>query len=101
MEIQKVYAILSNSYEFDDLSYGELTPSFLSLNKDTVIKEFNNIKEKEIKWFNDSLKIRESWINEHPEFKEDYQIVTNTDTEFEIYFDNWCYQWALTEYELH
>ena len=100
MEAQKVYAILHNAYEFDDLNYGELTPIFMSLNKDNVIKEFNNIKEKEINWFNKIVKEKEQWLNEHPEFKEDYQITINTNDGFEIYLDNWCYQWTLTEYEL-
>ena len=97
---EKVYVILRNSYELDDISYGELTPSFMSLNKGTVIKEFNKIKEREISWFNELVEKKEEWLNEHPEFKEDYQIPINTDNELEIYVGNWCYHWMMTEYEL-
>ena len=97
---QKVYAILYNAYEFDDLSYGDLTPKFMSLSKDTVLKEFESIKEKEINWFNNILSGKEEWLKEHPERKEDYQICTNTEDSLEIYVGNWCYEWRLTEYEL-
>ena len=99
--MNKVYAILHNSYEFDDVSYGDLTPSFMSLNKKTVIKEFNRIKESEIKSFEDNIKKYEEYLNVCPERKEDFQIVTNKDDELEIYFDNWCSHWVITEYELH
>lgn len=99
--MNKVYAILHNSYEFDDISYGDLTPSFMSLNKETVIKEFNRIKEREIESFKDNIKKYEEYLNIYPEGKEDFQIVTNKDDELEIYFDNWCYHWVITEYELH
>lgn len=36
--MEKVYAILYNAYEFDDLSYGDLTPRFLSLDKNKCIE---------------------------------------------------------------
>ena len=98
---KKVYAILHNSYEFDDISYGELTPSFMSLDKETVIKEFNRIKKREIKHIEDLIKHWEKYLNEHPERKEDFQITINKDDELEIYFDNWCYHWVIDEYELH
>ena len=98
---KKVYAILHNSYEFDDVSYGELTPSFMSLNKETVIEEFNRIKKREITSFENRIKCYEKYLNEDPKRKEDFQIVINKDDELEIYFDNWCYQWIIDEYELH
>ena len=47
--MEKVYAILYNAYEFDDLSYGDLTPKFLSLDKNKCIEQFNNWKESDIK----------------------------------------------------
>ena len=98
---QKVYAILYNAYEFDDLSYGELTPKYMSLNKDTVIKEFERIRKEEIYQLYNTLKLKENWLNEHPEYKEDYKVTINTDDEFKIYVGNWCYDYVLTEYELH
>ena len=51
---KKVYAILHNSYRFDDLTYGELLPSFMSLDDKIVVEEFNRIKESEIKNFNNN-----------------------------------------------
>lgn len=94
---KKVYAILHNSYEFDDISYGELTPSFMSLNKETVIEEFNRIKEREIT----SLETKIKYFNEDLKRKLDFQITINKNDELEIYSDNWCYHWIIDEYELH
>ena len=99
--MDKVYVILKNSYEFDDLNYGELTPYYLSLDKDRVQETFNSIKEKEIKWFHQSMeRFYKGFIEENPQRAEDFQIVEDTDDYLEIYLDNWCYQWKLTEYEL-
>ena len=39
--MNKVYAILKNSYEFDDLGYGDLTPYFLSLSEEECKAEFD------------------------------------------------------------
>ena len=100
MEAQKVYAVLYNAYEFDDLSYGELTPKFLSLNKDNCIKMFEKWKAQEIETFNRVVKEKEEWLNENPERWEDYQININTDREFEMYFGNWCYHYVLVDYDL-
>ena len=99
--MDKVYVILKNSYEFDDLNYGELTPYYLSLDKDRVQETFNSIKEKEIKWFHQALeRSYKGFLEKHPERAEDFQIAENTEDYLEIYLDNWCYQWKLTEYEL-
>ena len=73
----------------------------MSLNKETVIEEFNRIKEREITFFENSIKLREKYLNEHPERKVDFQIAINEDDELKIYSDNWCYQWIIDEYELH
>ena len=98
--MEKVYAILYNAYEFDDLSYGDLTPKFLSLDKNKCIEQFNIWKTSDIKNFNEVISVQKEWLNDHPEYKEDYQIKINTDDEFELYVGNWCYHYALVEYEL-
>lgn len=96
----KVYAILKNSYEFDDLNYGDYYPCFLSLSKDKVIDQFNSIKDVEISSFNNALNYYKDLIEKHPERKEDFQIEENTDEKLTIYLNNWCYEWKLAEYEL-
>ena len=96
----KVYVILKNAYEFDDLNYGDYYPCFLSLNKNTVIDQFNSIKDVEISSFNNALNYYKDLIEEHPDRKEDFQITENTDEALTIYLDNWCYMWKLAEYEL-
>lgn len=100
METQKVYAVLYNAYEFDDLGYGDLTPKFLSLNKDNCIKMFEKWKAQKIETFNQVVKEKEKWLNENPEQWDDYQININTDREFEMYLGNWCYHYVLVEYDL-
>ena len=98
----KVYAILKRSYEFDDLNYGDYWPYFLSLDKDKVINKFNEIKKEETDHFNENMKLDhvKRILTEYPERAEDFQIVEDSEDRFEIYFDNWCYDWKLAEYEL-
>ena len=96
----KVYAILKNSYEFDDINYGDYYPCFLSLNKNKVIEQFNSIKEAEISSFNNAIKYYKNFIESHPERAEDFQIEENTDNQLTIYLNNWCYMWKLAEFEL-
>lgn len=96
----KVYAILKNSYEFDDLNYGDYYPCFLSLNKNKVIEQFNSIKDAEISSFNNAVKYYKDLIEKYPNRKEDFQIAENTDNQLTIYLNNWCYKWKLAEFEL-
>lgn len=98
----KVYAIVKWSYEFDDLDYGDYWPYFLSLNKDKVIDKFNEIKKEETIRFNEDMKMDyvKRILAKYPERVEDFQIVEDTEDMFKIYFDNWCYNWKLTEFKL-
>ena len=98
----KVYVILKRSYEFDDFDYGDYCPCFLSLNKDKVIDKFNDIIKEETDHFNEDMKIDyvKRILTKYPERAEDFQIVRDSEDRFEIYFDNWCYDWKLGEYEL-
>lgn len=97
----KVYAILKRSYEFDDIDYGSFRPIFLSLNKDKVINKFNEIKKEETDNFNENMNdYVKRILTEYPEREEYFQIAEDTEDMFEIYFDNWCYEWKLAEYEL-
>lgn len=99
--MDKIYAILKRSYEFDDLDYGSFVPCFLSLDKDIIQETFNSIKEKEIKWFHQILvNTYKGFLEKYPQRAEDFKIAENTDDYLEIYLDNWCYQFKLTEYEL-
>ena len=99
--MDKVYAILKRSYEFDDLDYGSFVPCFLSLDKEKVIETFKSIKEEETSHFHQSMeRFYKGFIEENPERAEDFQIVEDTDYCFEMFLDKWCYQWKLTEYEL-
>lgn len=99
---KKLYAILKRSHEFDDINYDDYHPYFLSLNKDKVIDKFNDIIKEETDHFNENMKMDyvKRILTEYPERAEDFQIVRDSEDMFEIYFDNWCYDWKLTEYEL-
>lgn len=103
MEVKanKIHVILYNSYEFDDLGYGDLTPYFLSLSEEECKEEFEKIRNEEINNFQRMYKNKEEWLKDHPDFEEDYKININSDTEIEIYFGNWCYHYVLTSYELN
>lgn len=95
MDNNKIYAILYNSYEFDDFNYGDPTPYYLSHSMKNVLEKFKSIKEEEITSLNELFE-------KHPEFRndEDYQIAVNNETEFKVYCGNWCYEYLLCSYEM-
>ena len=92
----KVYILYYRAYEFDDFDYGSFQPKYISLNKEEVQNKFNYYKTLETSNLN-------RYIETHdiPEiFKEDYQVDTDSDTLFTLYFGKWCYEYMIQEYEL-
>ena len=93
----KVYIVQFRAYEFDDLDYGSFQPKYISLNKEEVQKKFNDYKVSEISNLN-------KYLEKHPNLsetdKEDYQVDTDSDTLFILYFGKWCYEYMISEYEL-
>lgn len=93
----KVYIVQFRAYEFDDLDYGSFQPKYISLNKEEVQKKFNDYKISETSNLN-------RYLEKHPNLsevdKEDYQVDTDSDTLFILYFGKWCYEYMISEYEL-
>lgn len=85
--MNKVYAILYYAYEFDDLNYGDYHPIYFSLDKEKIIEKFNNMKNDELKHFNNIVK---DYIND-----ENYQIDINIDNELVLFIGKWCYNYKL------
>ena len=93
----KVYILYYRAYEFDDLDYGSFQPKYISLNKEEVQKKFNDYKISETSNLNRYL---EKYPNLLEIDKEDYQVETDSDTLFILYFGKWCYEYMISEYEL-
>ena len=93
----KIYAILYNSYEYDDLNQGELTPRFLSLDKEDAYSQFKQWVDEEKECFNEYCdKYYKDEISKRPE---DFQILSDTDDHFECFINTWTYEYKLVEYE--
>ena len=94
----KIYAILYNACEYDDLNQGELTPRFLSLDKEDVHEQFRKWVDEEKKHFNECCdKYYKDEISKRPE---DFQILSDTDDHFEYFIDTWSYEYKIVEYEM-
>ena len=93
----KVYILYYRAYEFDDLDYGSFYPKYISLNKEEIQNKFNEYKMSEIFSLN-------KYLEQHPNLseadKEDYQVDTNFNNLFSIFFGRWCYEYMIQEYEL-
>ena len=85
--MNKVYVILYNAYEIDDIDIGDLTPIYLSLSKDSRNKEYERLLSSNKNHFENCKHTNED------EFEE-------TNEEFSYSLGNWCYHYAKDEYKL-
>lgn len=95
----KIYAITHRGFEFDDIGYSSLEPIKFFLTEEKRDKAFNELVEKELKWFEtcktDSLKYCDK-----ERVEEDYIINVNDGSTLELYMGKWCYEWGKTEYDI-
>lgn len=89
---KKIYVIFHNSWEWDDVSYGDATPVFFTLSEEKCKEEFEKLRERELKHF-EEVKAK------HPD-SSDYEIAENEKDSFKIYMGNWGYEWFYDDYEL-
>lgn len=101
MKNNKVYAILKNSYEIDDIEYGDLYPYYFSLNKETIIKEFNRIKKENIEHLDRIIELKKDYLEKYPDKKEDYQVMEDNAEVFKYCMGNWTYVYAIEEFDLY
>lgn len=95
--MKEIYILYYRAYEFDDLDYGSFQPMYISLNKERVLKRFNYYKTLEISNLDE-------YLSNHPDLsetdKEDYQVDTDLDNLFILFFGKWCYEYMIQKYEL-
>ena len=91
----KLYIVKYCANEYDDLGYDSPYPIYYSLSELNAKQFYENRKNECIRIFND-------WIKNHPKLKhnEDYQIIENTNDNFEYSMGNWFYQYTYEEREL-
>lgn len=93
--MNKIYVLRYRSYEFDDSCPSGYCPIFISLDKEKVVKFFNEQKKKVINNFNRIIK-----DNNISKNSEDYRILENNDKALCLYQGNWSYRYIFEEYEL-
>ena len=86
--MDKVYAIMYNSYEVDDLDYGDYHIIYLSLNKDKRDKVFENLRHKNM------------CPDENSPFFKYFEPKENKKGHFSFYYGKWCYQYKLEKFNL-
>ena len=96
--MNSVWCILYNAYEFDDIYQGDLTPRYISLNKEDAINQFNKWKSEQISLLNNVCENHKDMVNSRPE---DFQIYIDEENELEVWIDNWCYHYKLIEFKLN
>ena len=89
---KKIYVIFHNSWEWDDVDYGDATPVFFTLSEEKCKDEFEKLRERELKHF-EGVKAK------HPD-SSDYEIAENEKDSFKLYIGNWGYEWFYDNYEL-
>lgn len=85
-EPKKVYGILYNAHEFDDIETGDLTPIFLSLSSDNCNQEYKKLYEQ-----------NKNHFNQYRELDDFFDIENNG---FEYSIGNWVYHYKLVNYDL-
>ncbi len=98
---KKIFVVLYNAYEFDDISGGIQTggpePIYISLDPNKTKDKFNKYVKSQKESYERLLETNGEWIKSH---QEDYQIYIDTENEFELWVGNWCYYYKLTSYDL-
>ncbi len=87
-ERQKVFMVLYNAHEYDDIDEGKDEIVYMSLNRDNAQK-----------YYDESVK---KISTERPIFNfGDYEVdEDNTDTKFTCWWGKWCYTYMFVEREL-
>lgn len=88
-EKQKVYMVLYNAHEYDDMDEGKDDIVFISLNHDNA-RKFYDESVKEISSKRPIFSFGEYEVDED-----------NTDTEFTCWWGKWCYTYKFVERELN
>lgn len=95
--MEKIFVVLYNAYEFDDLDYGSPYLIYCSLDPKKAQEKFIKCVQMQKKSFEQYVRDNKEWVDSH---QEDYQIYTDTENEFEIWFGKWAYYYKLTSYDL-
>ena len=94
---KRIYAVLYNDHEFDDLDYGDTSPVFLSMNKERARAFYDRLVEMKKKEGRRSEEEHYRYYKDdgEPFYEEDSD---NTDTQFCYYLGKWCYTYRFEEY---
>jgi hypothetical protein len=92
VEPQRIWAVLENGHEFDDLDAGESSPVFLSTDRMKARSIFNRLV----------IQARQQGLNGKKKYGNDYyeEDEDNNENTFCYYLGKWCYTYRFEEYLL-
>jgi len=98
---EKFYVIMKSSFEFDDPYSGSSESIvFITRDKSELDKRWKNLVDKEIKWLEDTkITLKGKPDADHELIDDRYKISKHEDSNFEIYVDNWSYEWWFEVYD--
>ena len=97
----KVYAITSCSYEYDDLGYPGLSVKELYLTKDERDAALENLIKRELDWFHMCKSEYESRGGNPDEYEVvDLGDLNETVVRLELVMGKWVYEWGIAEFPL-
>lgn len=98
---EKFYVIMKSSFEFGDPYSGSSEGIvFITRDKSELDKRWKNLVDKGIKWLEATKITLKGKPDADPELIDDrYKIAKHEDSNFEIYVDNWSYEWWFEVYD--
>lgn len=98
---EKFYVIMKSTFEFGDPYSGSSESIvFITRDKSELDKRWKNIVDKEIKWLEATKITHKENPDVDPELIDNrYKIAKHEDNNFEIYVDNWSYEWWFEVYD--
>ena len=87
-QFDKVYVIKNKSYEVDDIDTGGYNIIYISLDKNKRDKMFEKLRQENMNPKQDSP------------FYSSFEAGENSETLFEYFYGNWCYEYTIDEYKL-
>lgn len=90
VEPQRLYAVLENGHEFDDLDAGESSPVFLSTDHRRARSIYNRLV----------IQARQQGLEGKKQYGDDYyeEDDENNENTFCYYLGKWCYTYRFEEY---
>lgn len=97
IEPQRIYVVMSNGHEYDDIDFGESFPIFFSTDRDRARKFYDRLVQAKKQFAMEAAENhRHFYPNDTEPYYEEYD--DNTDVQFAYILGKWCYTYRLEEH---